>query len=232
MTDDKSPDNWYAFHFGNKVAQSAQFDPNSLFSDNQRECYVMIADLCSFTAFCKATDNMKTVAPLITGFYSQVRSAILQHGGMLDKIIGDAVVALWGLHSSQDLAIDSALEASHELSLIANQLCEQWQSQVDLLIEPKGVRIGLSKGPIVVIPRDEKYSGLSLLGNAINLAARLQQAAEANQLVCSNLVYKDVEQASLNASFRPYAGQSTQGFIDAKNYGPIKAWSMTLTKAG
>jgi class 3 adenylate cyclase len=223
-----SPDSWYAFHFGSKFTSSPEFDPHSLFVGTTQVCYVMNADLCSFTTFCKVTDDMRAVEPLITSFYSRVRKAIHGHSGMLDKIIGDAVVAVWGLHIRQETLIQQVLAAARELTKIANTLAEQWQCQIDQLIEPKGLRIGVSKGPIIVIRRDEAYPGLSLLGNAINLASRLQAAASPNQLVCSNLVYRDIEQSKLKLNFQPYKSTTSNGFVDAKNYGPIKAWALDL----
>ena len=136
---------WYAFHFGTQFVQSPQFNPQALFQPGAQDCYVMIADLCSFTAFFKATENLQTIEPVMTSFYSQVRKSIHKHFGMLDKIIGDAVVAVWGLHIQREGLIGSIMEAARELTDIANRVAEEWQSQIDLLVEPKGLRIGLSK---------------------------------------------------------------------------------------
>ena len=223
-----SPDSWYAFHFGSKFVSSPEFDPEALYDAGNQDCYVMLADFCSFSAFFKATENLKIIEPLMTAFYSQIRKAVHKHSGMLDKIMGDAVVAVWGLHVREENMIQSILQAAGELVEITNQVAEEWQSQIDLLIEPKGLKIGVSKGPIIVIPRDHSYPGLSLLGNAINLASRLQAAAQANQLICSNQVYKDLEQAKLDLKFQPYKNQSNDTFLEAKNYGSIKAWVLDL----
>jgi class 3 adenylate cyclase len=219
-----SVDNWYAFHFGSKFVSSPEFNPEALYDGSNRDCYVMMADFCSFTAFFKATEHLKIIEHLMTGFYSEIRKAVHNHSGMLDKIMGDAVVAVWGLHVREEKMIRSVLEAANELVQITNQVAMEWQSQIDLLIEPKGLKIGLSKGPVIVIPRDRSYPGLSLLGNSINLASRLQAAAQANQLICSNQVHRDVEQSGSKVKFQPYKNQANDEFLEARNYGPIKAW--------
>ena len=90
------------------------------------------------------------------------------------------------------------------------------------------MRIGLSKGPIIVIRRDVHYPGLSILGNPINLASRLQAAAAANQLVCSNLIYQDAAAAGAQDRFRPYKSSAEGAYLEARNYGPIKAWTYDL----
>jgi class 3 adenylate cyclase len=223
-----SADTWYSFHFGPEVACAPDFNPDALIVNSNKDCYVLLADLCSFTSFFKATHDLKLIERIMTAFYSRVRKVIHRHSGMLDKIIGDSVIAVWGLHHRDEKLIQQVIEASRELTRIANEVCEEWQSHIDLLVEPKGLRIGVSKGPIILIPRDFAYPGLSLLGNPINLASRLQAAAAANQLICSNQVYKDVEQARLKAKFKPYCNAVSTGFLEAKNYGPIKAWVMDL----
>jgi len=222
------PDSWYAFHFGSKFANSTSFDPETLYGAINRECYIMLADFCSFTSFFKATEDLALIDPLMTSFYSQIRKAIHKHFGMLDKIIGDSVVAVWGLHVWEENIVQSIFSTAQEMVAIARQIAAEWQSQIDLLIEPKGLRLGLSKGPIVVIRRDPVYPGISILGNPINLAARLQAAAQPNQLVCSNLVYKDIEKAGLNVALVPYKNESSEEFLNAKNFGMVKAWVLNM----
>jgi hypothetical protein len=62
--------------------------------------------------------------------------------------------------------IESILNAAQEMVAIARQIAEEWQSQIDLLIEPKGLRLGLSKGPIVVM-----VAGLTIVPSARKLYA-------------------------------------------------------------
>lgn len=228
MATSMTPNDWYSFHFGSKQANAPDFNPTALFGACHPDCYVMFADFCSFSSFFQATDKIELVEPLMTSFYSQVRKAIHRHDGMLDKILGDAVLAVWGLHQRGPKLVPAMLAAARELVNITHRVAEEWQSHIDLLVEPKGLRVGLSKGSIIVIRRDLNYPGLSILGNPINLAARLQVAADPNQLVCSNQVYKDLEAAELSAPFQPYKNHNAEAFVAAKNFGPVKAWVLNL----
>ncbi|MCU0605941.1 MAG: hypothetical protein MUF78_00610 [Candidatus Edwardsbacteria bacterium] len=52
---------WYAFHFGTRFIRSQGFRPDQLYDRQGKRCYVLIADLCSFTAFFRATDDVALV---------------------------------------------------------------------------------------------------------------------------------------------------------------------------
>lgn len=223
-----TPHDWYSFHFGSKLANAPGFNPSALLGAAHPDCYVMFADFCSFSSFFQATDKIELIEALMTSFYSQVRKAIHRHDGMLDKILGDAVLAVWGLHQGGPQLVPAVLAAAKELVAITNAVAEEWQSHIDLLVAPKGLRIGLSKGAIMVFRRDLSYPGLSILGNPINLASRLQVAAKANQLVCSNQVYKDLQALGFSTPFQPYQDANADPFVSAKNFGPVKAWVLDL----
>ena len=222
------PDNWYAFHFGSRFVNSPEFEVASLHANSREDCYVMMADLCSFSAFFKATEQEKVAERMMTRFYSETRKAIHNQHGMLDKIVGDAVIAVWGLHHRSENMLGGTLIAAVELVAIARAISEEWQAHVDEVIEPKGLKVGVSKGRIMMIPRDFAYPGLSLLGNPLNLASRLQLAAQPNQLVCSNQVYQDAQRCRLDYQFEPYQGAENEGQLGVRNTGTIKAWVTSL----
>lgn len=225
-----TPEEWYAFHFGRSFASGPEFKPDQLFGGSFRDCAVMFADFCSFTSFTRATENIKVMESLLTSFYTQARKIIHKHSGMLYQIVGDSVVSVWGLRPTSSGAVRSILDTAAELVGMTAQVAEEWQSHIDLFIEPKGLRLGLSKGSVMVIRRDNVYPGLLLFGNPINLASRLQAVAQPNQLVCANAAYKDIEEAGLSAKFEPYRDASSDGYVDAKNFGPLKAWVLDLGK--
>lgn len=222
------PHGWHAFHFGRKFASSPGFNPDRLFDGPNKECCVMFADFCSFTAFARATEDIKVMEKLLTCFFTQARKIIHRNSGMLYQIVGDSVVAVWGLHAPNGAMAKSILQTAADLVEVTRHVADEWQSHIDLLIRPKGLRLGLSKGSVMVIRRDGVYPGLLPFGNPINLAARLESAAEPNQLICSNAAYREIEEAGAGLNFEPYRGESDDGYLDAKNFGPLKAWVLNL----
>lgn len=213
---------WFHFHFGSGKTMSEQFRPESLYGHHD-DCYVLVTDLCSFTSLCRATEDYNVIGPLMTNYYTRVRNAIHRYHGMLDKIMGDGVIAVWGVHSREEGMLSNCINSARELMHIAMETVERWQSLVDIQVEPLGMRLGLSKGNLFAIPRDTTYPGLTLIGNPLNLSSRLQNLAEPNRLVCSNRVFQEIPPEH-ELEFRPCKGPMNEKFIDVKNYGPVKAW--------
>ena len=218
---------WYAFHFGSAFVYSGQFDPRVLHKRVYEDCYVMMADFCSFTSFFRATRELTFIESLMNQYYTRLRKAIHCQQGMLDKIMGDGVIAVWGIHYHDSGLIRNVVKAAYEISRVANEIADKWQSHVDVAIEPRGLRIGVSKGDILVTRRDAVYPGLSLLGDAINLASRLQSVAGCNHLLCTQSVYDDISRAS-SASETPEGLGLGSSYVDARNYGPVRVWDLSL----
>lgn len=217
---------WYYYHFGSHQASSADFQPDALFGRSFRGCFVLVADFCSFSKFLWATPEVEIINPLLTSMYTDMRRSIQGAGGMLSQIVGDAVIGVWGIPGTTS---DSAqvLACARQITEIGIRYARQWQNAIDLVIEPQGMRSGLSKGEIAVIKRDSDYEGMACLGSAINLATRLQVLAEPNELLCSNAAHRDVD-AVEGYEFAPYQGDNGEMLINAKNFGPVKAWRCGL----
>ena len=218
---------WYSFHLGSRFVNSPEFKESDLLKIIYPDCFVVIGDFCSFTAFLKNTNDLSIIEPLMTSFYSRMRKAIHERGGMLDKIIGDAVVAIWGIGHTKHTSLINVVDTCRELAKISLSISEEWQSHLKFLVEPKGIRIGLTRGDVIVIRRDEAYPGLSILGNPLNLAARLQSAAEPNQIVFCERVFEEIMLEKKDASLGFEFGEKFM--LDAKNYGEVPAWRMKIT---
>lgn len=225
----KNYNDWYAYHFGSEFVSNCNFDPDHLHGKIHTNCYVMMADFCSFTSFFKATGDLCKIESLMISFYTELRKIILRHGGMLDKIMGDGVIAVWGLHNKELPSMQAIMLASQELIQLAKSIAFEWQTHLDNIIEPKGMRIGLCKGDVMVIRRNEFYPGLSILGNPLNLASRLEQAAEPNHLLCTHTVYQDLlaDFKLLNDQSMDFNAMQYQ-LMDVKNYGTVKVCSINL----
>ncbi len=215
---------WYSFHFGSRFVNSPRFDPSALYERRRTDCHVLLADLCSFTSFFKATDELETVRALMTDYYSTVRRVIHRHGGMLEKIMGDAVLAIWGLHLTKSRQIAGIMKAAEELVRAAKRLTDRWQAVIDQVVKPTGLRLGLSRGEIITLRRDHNHPGLTVLGNPVNLAARLQVAAAPNQLICTNTVYHEIRRARLPYKFKQYNLEGNGHALNARNYGLLRVW--------
>lgn len=178
----------------------------------------LVADFCSFSRFVQASgSDTELVSSVMARFYRETRQAISEGGGVLDKYMGDGILAYW---FGEDAGIQ--LETCFQrLMGIAVNLAQEWQDQIDYPVEVKGLRGGAAIGRVMFVS-EQPHSPIHAIGDSVNIAARLQGAAKPNSLVISNRLRKrffgardDFEEA---------------GSFDLKNIGNVIAWRKTFGK--
>ncbi|MDQ6858571.1 MAG: AAA family ATPase [Chloroflexota bacterium] len=152
-----------------------------------RQVTVLFADISGFTALAERLgpedlhESMRTVWDLIA-------ADIRANGGLIEKYIGDAVVAAFGAvgdatsdHPEQAqraaLAILAALERANE------RILEQTERRLAL-------RIGVNTGIAVTGAIGDRESEFGVLGDAVNIAARLETAAEPGEILVGDATYR------------------------------------------
>ncbi len=135
---------------------------------------MLFCDLAGSTAVGEQLDP-EALRSVLSAFHAVMREAVERHGGTVAKFIGDAVMAVFGL---PELHEDDAYRAVRA----ADEMRESLDSLGSELAETRGVRlacrIGVNTG-VVVVGRGEEI----ITGDAVNVAARLEQAAQENHVV-------------------------------------------------
>src|SRR5919201_1770244 len=126
---------------------------------------VLFVDLVGSTALVAAQDP-EIVRRRLTSYFDSARRCIEQHGGTVEKFAGDAVMAVFGIPQAHEDDAERAIRAGFALLDSVHEL--------DL-----EVRIGIESGEVVVDERDSTFA----TGEAVNVAARLQQLAEPGQIL-------------------------------------------------
>lgn len=141
----------------------------------EREVTVMFADLRGFTSFCEKQPAQEVVA-VLNLYLTRISEIIEANNGVVDKYLGDGVMALFGAPVSYDDDCGNALRASLQ---IRNALAE-----MNLAIQTRGlpsldVGIGVNTAMVVAgnmgSPSRLNYT---VVGDGVNLAARLQALAK------------------------------------------------------
>ena len=147
---------------------------------------VIFVDLVDSTELVQTADP-EVVRRRVTRYFERAADCIERHGGTVEKFAGDAVMAAFGVPRAHDddaqravRAAFSVLEAVHELELEA--------------------RIGIEAGELLVDDRDATFA----TGEAVNLAARLQQAAAPGEVLVG-----------------PAARRLTAGSVEVEDVGPL-----------
>ena len=124
----------------------------------------MFVDLVDSTALVSASDP-EIARRQVTGFFDRVRAHIDTYGGTVEKFAGDAVLAVFGVPAAHEDDAERAVRA-------AVAIVESGDGELP-------VRIGIEAGEVVVEDGDSTFA----TGEALNVAARLQQSAEAGEIL-------------------------------------------------
>ena len=137
---------------------------------------VLFADVVGFTPLAENLPP-EEVAEVLEGFFTHSVEAIFAEGGTLDKFIGDCVMAFFGAPMPQ---ADHAARAVRAAVSIQRAIKELNDERVPRGQPPLLSRIALNSGPVVVGDVGSKRRvDYTVLGNTVNVAARLEQAATA-----------------------------------------------------
>lgn len=148
----------------------------------RREMTVMFIDLKGFTSIAEALEPDELVK-LINRFFSHMTDAISENKGVVDKFMGDAVMAYWGPPFTEadehaGLACKAAVQAFENLELFRSDVKVQLGDKAKNL--DIDLRIGISTGEMIVGTVGSRVSmSYTIMGDPVNLGARLEGANKA-----------------------------------------------------
>src|SRR5258705_510217 len=142
--------------------------------EERRLVTILFSDVAGSTALGEELDP-EDLRALLGHYYAIAKEVVAEHGGTLEKFIGDAVMAVFGLPVAHG---DDAVRAI----AAAEQLRDRVRAEPKLG-EHLPIRIGLNTGEVVAT-RDANSGDFLITGDAVNIAARLQQLAEPWAIVC------------------------------------------------
>src|SRR4051794_491048 len=151
--------------------------------ESRRTVTVVFADMVGFTDLGERIDQ-ESLRRVMDRFYAEMRGAIEAQSGSVAKFIGDAVMAVWGtpvVREDDALRAVRAAEAMRRaLSALNDDLERRWGVRV-------GMRTGVNTGEVVV---DTQRPADLLVGDTLNVAARLEQAAADGEVLVGPETYR------------------------------------------
>ena len=140
----------------------------------------LFADVVGSTSLGESHDP-ETMRSVLDRFFEEARVTVERHGGSVEKFIGDAVVALFGVPVVHEDDALRALRAADELRAGLARLNESFE-RVGIHID---VRMGVNTGEVVVDER--RTDGFRASGDTMNVAARLEQGAGPGEILIGRL---------------------------------------------
>ncbi len=160
--------------FSPDVVAQLQAGSQSLDLD-RREAAVMFIDLRSFTRFAE-TAEPRDLAGLLAEFRQQVTQVVFDHGGTVDKFIGDGVMAVFGQPQPKPDDAERALRCALQI----NDMLIRWKARRQL--EGKSALdagIGLHVGPVFGgVLESGQHDEFTVFGDAVNVAERLERLSK------------------------------------------------------
>lgn len=149
---------------------------------------VLFADLVGFTPLSERLDA-EDVATVQDAYFAATRETLERHGGTVEKFIGDAAMAVFGIPRARDDDAERAVRAG--LALIA--AVEQLGARLGLQPGELQLRVGVNSGEVVHAV-DGPDAG-RITGDTVNTAARLQTASQPNRVLVGELTALAVGEA-------------------------------------
>ena len=141
----------------------------------ERRLTVMFTDISGFSALAE-TESAANVAALLNEHFRLVGEAIEETGGTIDKYIGDSVMAFWGAPERQNDHAQRAYAAAH---LIVERVGAWNDARATNGLPRVRIRVGIHSGRVVVGNIGfEGRINYTVIGDAVNVAQRIEQAAK------------------------------------------------------
>lgn len=144
----------------------------------RRNISVLFADVVAFTRFAESAQPEQVVA-LLNELFTVLAEVIFRHGGIVDKFIGDSVMAVFGAPTDQPDHVKRALTTAEAIHRFVEANAPAWRVAYGIEVQ---MAIGLSTGEALVGNLgSEKRMEYTAIGDVVNIAARLEGVAQPGQ---------------------------------------------------
>jgi class 3 adenylate cyclase/DNA-binding NarL/FixJ family response regulator len=147
---------------------------------------ILMSDIRGYATIAEKSDP-SVLASQLNVHRGEMNKAIMACGGTVWQFVGDAVMAVFGAPIPQEDHAERALDAARAMQHAQAAVNERWAVES---LPPFPIGIGLSSGEVAAaLLGSEERVEYTLVGDTVNMAQRLQQGAEAGQVVLSDATY-------------------------------------------
>jgi len=179
--------------------------------DERKVVTVLFSDISGSTSLGHALDP-EALQHLLSRYFAEMKAIVERHEGVVEKFIGDAVMAVFGLpHVHEDDAV-RAVRAAAEMRGRLAELNVEFASTWDIEV---AIRTGVNTGE--VLAGEPSGAQAIVVGDAVNTAARLEQAAQPGEILIGGPTYRLVHEA---------VRVEDAGRLDLRGLGSVSAWRL------
>lgn len=187
------------------------------------EVTIVLSDLVNFSRLVSSSSEDVLNAHM-QRYYRAARELVFRHGGMLDKFIGDAVLAVFRYPFSDGSTETQVMGYATDLIKLGHQVMESWLGEINASINT-GTRVGVANGDIWPLNIGTDSLELSFLGDTINLAARLEKNCAVDGVLIDNRTKTQLGKYQSDCSWTFKQIVLNPGDVKGQTE-PINAWQL------
>jgi class 3 adenylate cyclase len=179
---------------GKLVERIVAHEQDVALASRRRDITVVFADIAAFTALAEREPPDRVVA-LLNQLFTMLTEIVFRHGGTVDKLIGDCMMAFWGAPDDQPDHANRAVAAAIDMQRWLDVANDCWETSLGLTIH---LAIGVHSGDAIVgnLGSEARMED-TCVGDTGNVAARLESLARPQQILIS-----EATREKLDASVR------------------------------
>ncbi len=181
--------------------------PVSARSDERRIATVLFADVVGFTPLSEDLDP-EQVKNLLDRCFEGLAADITSHGGRIDKIVGDEVMAVFGAPIAHEDDPERAVRAALQMQRTLAQHAIETEFAVQM-------RIGINTGEVVVGGLRGGGGDITALGDVVNVAKRLQTSAQPGAIYAGPATYASTKDVIAYEEIGPLEVKGREGTVAA-----------------
>ena len=175
ITSEKRIRSTMARYMSPEIADQLLAEGENVLGGKDQPASILFSDIRSFTTMSEALGARDTVS-MLNEYFERMVDVVLSHGGVLDKFIGDAVMALFGVPFNGEHDADDAVRVANTMWVVLRQLNRERRGQGKAPIK---IGVGIASGIVVVgnigSTRRMEYTAI---GDTVNLSSRLESATK------------------------------------------------------
>lgn len=188
----------------------------------RKSAAVFFSDVRGFTALSEGMDP-EALVKILNRYMTRMVRVILDHGGIVDKYVGDAIMAVWGVPLSKPGDVERAIRACLGMRASLGELNAELINEG---IKPLKIGMGLNFGPLISgnIGSEERME-YTVIGDTVNTASRIESltkefgtdlliSREVLEQVGGKFVVEKAHEAKVKGKSEPLAVYKVHGFID------------------
>lgn len=164
-------------------------DPEKLtLGGEKKSVTILFADIRNFTRLSEQIAP-ETVVELLNSYFDAMLEIVYKHGGILDKYLGDGMMVIFGAPVADENSTVNALRCALEMQKASIEFSRSRRAANLATID--GIGIGLNTGEVVVGNiGSQKHKEYTIIGDNVNLTARIVAIALVNQVLISENTYR------------------------------------------